>query len=524
MKIKHKKELYIYFGIVLLFLIMRLPLLFSYGMYVSGDEAVVGIMAKHIMEGKQGSLFFYNQAYGGGHSIEAYIAAFLFSLFGVKGFLLKSIPLFFSLLVVLFSYYFLNNYFKKKIALISSALLLFFGAFLEPSFTANGYLETMFFCLISMFLFFRIFFDGKKDYKTLVLFGLVLGIAYWSFETSLFFLVTYLVFFFIRDKLFFLKKDFLIWFFSFLAASLPMLIMLVNNKFLNFRDISQNNNILINFFINFKNLFATELPYFHGINNIHNFGEVFVTNWVVYGLALISFFGLVYLNRNGLRLMFLLKKKNHRITKIKKETIFIIFIVIYILFYCFSAFAGVAPRYFVPLMPYCIFLIAIFLVRSNKKHIYFIFLILLLIIGVSDSLRLYQKGYVTDGIINTGYATSSKIIDFLKKEDINNVYTTYFLKWRIIFESNEDIIASCNYLCPCRYRYAPYEEDVEKADNFAYVFHNSSVFNKIFKEAFDRYNSTYKIKKIDDKIVFYGFSKPLRPNFIKKCGWLNAFQ
>ena len=505
----------------MLFLLLRLPLLFGYGSYVSGDEAVVGIMAKHITEGKENVLFFYNQVYGGGHTIEAYIAALLFSIFGIKGYLLKAIPLFFSLLVILFSYYFLSRYFSKKIALISIILLLFSNAFLEPSFTANGYIETMFFCLLTMFLFCRIFFDRKKDYKTLILFGFILGIAYWSFETSLFFLLTYVFFFFIKDKLFFLRKSFFIWFSSFLVGSLPMLVILINNKFLNFRDITQKNNLLINFFINLKNLLVNDLPYFHGIDNVHNFDKIFFTNWIVYIIALISFFGLIYLNRKSLKKIFLLNKN---INKMNKENIFIIFIIIYLLFYCFSAFAGVAPRYFVPLLPYCIFLIAIFITKINKKYFYFIFLIFLLIMGISDTVGLHQKDYVIDGIIKTKYDTSSKIIDFLKINDINYVYTTYFLKWRLIFESDEEIIASCNHLCPCGYRYIPYEEAVKNSENFVYVFHNTSVFNKIFKDAFDRYNSTYKIKKIDDKIIFYELSKPVRPVFIKKCGWLNAFQ
>jgi hypothetical protein len=505
--------------IVIIFLILKLPLLFTYGNYLSGDESVVYLVAKH----KEKSLFFYKQAYGGGHTIEAFIASYLFALFGMSPILLKSIPLFFSLLIILFSYYFLNKYFNKSIALTSVLLLLLSDTFLEPGFTVNGYIETMFFALLSMYLFFEIYFNCKEDNKTLILFGFISGIAYWSFETSLFFVLLYLILFFINDKLFFIKKQFLKWFIAFLIGSFPMLFILIRNKLSNFRDIIsiKEYNLITHFFISLKNLLIKELPLFFGLENVHNFiDRVPLTNWLMYLVFMISFLYLIIINKKNI--IFLIKNK--KINNDSKELIFVIFIIIYMLFYSVSVFAGVAPRYLLPIFPYTIFLISIYLIKMNKKIITISILTLLIMIGLLNHYNLYKRGFVIDGIVKTNYRTLPRIIQFLTQNNINHIYTTYFLKWRIIAYTNEDIIASCNHLCPCKYRYPLYENIIEKSDKFAYLFHNSSSFVEIMESSFQRYNITYKKQKIDDKIIFIDLSRPLRPDFIKKCGWLHGFQ
>src|SRR5260370_15386325 len=64
---------------------------------IDGDEAMVGIQAKHILRGEH-PYYFYGQAYMG--SLEAYLMAILFAIAGPSVWMLRAEPILLSLLVV----------------------------------------------------------------------------------------------------------------------------------------------------------------------------------------------------------------------------------------------------------------------------------------------------------------------------------------------------------------------------------------------------------------------------------------
>lgn len=88
--------------LVLLALVPRLDFLLANNFVVDADEAIVGLMAKHILEGQPIPAFYYGQHYMG--SFEAICVAGLFAIFGVSSWGLKIAPLLFSLLFVVLVY------------------------------------------------------------------------------------------------------------------------------------------------------------------------------------------------------------------------------------------------------------------------------------------------------------------------------------------------------------------------------------------------------------------------------------
>jgi hypothetical protein len=88
--------------LTLLGLALRLDFAIAMGWILDADEAVVGLMAKHISEGGPWPVFYYGQHYMG--SLEALLAAGVFSLFGISEVALKSVPLFFSVLLIPLSF------------------------------------------------------------------------------------------------------------------------------------------------------------------------------------------------------------------------------------------------------------------------------------------------------------------------------------------------------------------------------------------------------------------------------------
>src|ERR1044071_2060699 len=76
-------------------LVLRLAIIFSPLGEIDGDEAVVGLMARHIAFLGERPVFYWGQPYLG--SLEAFSAAPLFSVFNSSTVLLKLVPTAYSL-------------------------------------------------------------------------------------------------------------------------------------------------------------------------------------------------------------------------------------------------------------------------------------------------------------------------------------------------------------------------------------------------------------------------------------------
>lgn len=72
------------------------------GPVIDADEAIVGLMARHILEGRPWPLYYYGQNYLG--ALEAWCVAAAFALFGTSPAVLKAVPGAFSLLCVALIY------------------------------------------------------------------------------------------------------------------------------------------------------------------------------------------------------------------------------------------------------------------------------------------------------------------------------------------------------------------------------------------------------------------------------------
>ncbi len=81
---------------------IRLDLLTAIQWRIDSDEAIVGLMAKHIVDGQEIPVFYYGQHYMG--SLEPLCAAVAFAVFGISTVALKSIPLLFSLWLIVLVY------------------------------------------------------------------------------------------------------------------------------------------------------------------------------------------------------------------------------------------------------------------------------------------------------------------------------------------------------------------------------------------------------------------------------------
>src|SRR5579862_1306357 len=88
---------------------VRVGLLLSSQNALSGDEATVGVVARHILSQGERPVFAYGADYNGGAALTAYIGAALFALFGAGETVLKTIPLAYSLAAVVVVYLFVRS-------------------------------------------------------------------------------------------------------------------------------------------------------------------------------------------------------------------------------------------------------------------------------------------------------------------------------------------------------------------------------------------------------------------------------
>lgn len=133
---KHPAALFLIGGIVLIVL-TRLPQFLGGHMVPDGDECIVGLMAKHLVEGKDLPVFFYGQRYG--YSLlEAWTAGMFFLAAGLSAGALKAAMLLLWSAGALFAVLSVRNFAGKRAAIIAGLLLIFCPAWSIWSMKARG--------------------------------------------------------------------------------------------------------------------------------------------------------------------------------------------------------------------------------------------------------------------------------------------------------------------------------------------------------------------------------------------------
>src|SRR5262249_30710658 len=139
-------------GIILVAAAVRVGLLAAGWPGTDSDDATMGLMAKHILTRGEHPIFFYGQSYMG--TIEAYLGALMFALFGVSQLAVKCglVVLYAGFMAVMYAL--LAQLFDRRWALVG-LMLLAFGAddMLYHQLEAyGGYLETLFFGAVLLVL------------------------------------------------------------------------------------------------------------------------------------------------------------------------------------------------------------------------------------------------------------------------------------------------------------------------------------------------------------------------------------
>jgi hypothetical protein len=153
--------------------------------HVHSDEAIIGLMGKHILEGRYFPFYMYGQPYNAGAAWEAYLAAIAFALFGVSVIALKGCIVVLSLLVLFLFYRMCLALYDQRTALLATIVFALTPSLLKWHFQVRGY--SWFFLSIPVvtMLFVSIQSVPTPKQRILFLFGLASGLSIWCLELAI---------------------------------------------------------------------------------------------------------------------------------------------------------------------------------------------------------------------------------------------------------------------------------------------------------------------------------------------------
>jgi 4-amino-4-deoxy-L-arabinose transferase-like glycosyltransferase len=181
--------------------IVRFAILFMSQTHLTSDEAIIGLMAKHISEGRYLPFYFYGIVYNASCAWEAYLAVIPFWLFGVGVVALKMPTVILSLVCLVLFYMMTTRLYSTRIATVASLIFALWPGLLKWHFQPRGY--AFYFLLIPtlVILFLTVEKQNPPRVRDIFLFGLLCGISFWGMELLLILIVALWALLLLRRKL-----------------------------------------------------------------------------------------------------------------------------------------------------------------------------------------------------------------------------------------------------------------------------------------------------------------------------------
>lgn len=389
---------------------------------IDADEAIVGLMGKHFLEGFSVPVFYYGQHYMG--SLEAILAGLSFSIFGISSLTLKLVPFTFSLFLIWAIFVLTSNIYGRAPAWIASVLCAFPAQILVDwgAKARGGFIEIVVLGALSTIFF--LYWLESRSIKTLFICGLVLGVAWWWNNQIVFFVVALGVY-----GLFSLRKgEFIkvssISLLSFFIGGLPFWLYNFKNNFISFKTFNETAGS--KFLDQAQGFFTHSIPILAGVKRFyHNVDLIPYGSILLFGIVLVLAYRITKDSKKGLILL-------------------LIFLSTFLIFSS-SSFGHLykAPRYILPLyVAWFPFLGGgiYFWWKRSKLVGSIIFLVIFFFqlssvylggIAVPGESLIYKKDRVV--------RDSSELLKFLEQNNITFVRTYYWVGYKIAFESKEKV-------------------------------------------------------------------------------------
>jgi hypothetical protein len=460
------------------------------------DQAIVGLMGKHILEGALPWLY-YGDSYTG--TLEPALTSWSFLFWGINRVALHLIPFLFTILFIVSIYQLARELFNREIGLFSMLLAAVppFSVSLYSALAYGGYIEILWLGNIILLITHRQVVQ-KASLSLLLLFflGLLWGIAWWTHPISIIYLVTSCFFLIFFKKEWILRGKVLSTALGFLLGSCPFWIWNVKHDFpfLSFSRYNERPNWVLKI-----TGFPEQLLDF--------FNESFKKTPSPPSYALTAIF-------LGAVLFLILGRKwlIKRFPSSQGPRLLLLFFTTFCLIYIGSRFSEQnALRYILPLytiIPICSVLICYPLMMASRNiFIGLVVSILILTTYQQSSLQVFLDRNATR--YNKQLQVEHTLFDFLRKTNHRYVYAPeYWSAAELTFNAREYPAFSLLF----NDRYPLYTLSADASSEPVFVLEGKH--RKSFEEMFRAAGGTYKkelfspYQKIKGYVVYYDFKPP----------------
>ncbi len=502
----------------------------------NADEAVVALMARHILQGEL-PIFFYGQAYMG--SLDAFLVAAGFRIFGEQVWVIRLMQALLYLGTLITTAELGRRAFASRQVGALAVLLLAIptvNVSLYTTASLGGYGEAL--LLGNLILLVAIEVDQAwyaarqtRLWVTVGLWGFLSGLGLWAFGLTLIYSLPsglFLLFRLVPNAfrrrrlrplllvLVLLAVGFLLGASAWLVYSaqhgMGQLISELGGSAVSNAEIGSFAPRLLNHFVNLLLL---------GTSAIFGLRPPWEVRWLgLPALPFILFFWFAVC-------AWMVRKAFRRNRSYAQLVIFGVVLAL-LAGFLFTSF-GVDPsgRYFVPLaVPLALFAADWILVVSRRRKSW-AYLLVFLVIGYQLWGNL-QAASTPTGLTTQFYAPSqidhqydAQLIQFLKSEGETTGYSNYWVSYPLAFLSKETLvfIPRLPYHTDLIYtqrddRYLPYDRKVDQATHVAYITTMNPALDSYLREHFQILQISWDEKQIGDYHVYYHLSRVVRPGEI----------
>jgi hypothetical protein len=488
-------------------------LLFIFTPPMDSDQAVTGLMARHILGGEF-PFFFYGQDYCG--SIEAYLASIIFLFLGASRFTLDLTICLESLFLILFIYYLARQIFDETTALLS-ALFTALGSYyliFHSVLARAAYIEIPIIGVLLLIVTLKIVFRQEAYKRLFFILGVLCGLGLWTHFLIVFYLPPVFLFWFIKDRWFWIRPSILFFFLGLILGGLPLWSHNIAHPLVTWHYLFDNAGSHEPALTSLKDFFLYRFPDILGIRN-NGTGKFFIPyfSFFMYPAYLGSFLVLLFYRRKGF-----LGLGKLRLDKSDGLDLLLLFLFLFPIIFSLSGFASAhTSRYLQPLFSVLPILMAVLTIRIKSfsvalASLFLVFHLFSNVYGTMTVLPLVSKEQT--GQYRQARENITNLFKFLKEKNIKLVYAPeYWHSVQLTFDAQEKII----FGQPTGDRYPLYTELIDRDDRPAFLFTGE---NKEFEETLINIGGTFRKSQVNRYSVYYDFSPPLsRFTELSPTGW-----
>jgi 4-amino-4-deoxy-L-arabinose transferase-like glycosyltransferase len=524
-------------------LVARVLLLMTGSVSFHSDEAIVALMARHMLQGEF-PVFFYGQAYMG--SLNAMSTAAGFVVMGESVLAIRIVQLLKFVLFVGTGYWTAWHLSRRRVVALVAGLLLAVPHTMGAIYTATnigGYVETLIFGNLMLILAYDLAYDDVffSVWRWLLL-GLIAGVAWWTNGLIVVFALPVALVLLVelprrlRERGGMTVALVLLALTAFIIGGLPWWVY----------DFTHNHAALAMYIPAVQ---GDDPTFLVGVPDVplpqKVMGLVLFTVPTIVGLRYTwsaSYFlpviGLPVLLLHVAALYWLIRTDEPRLRRGVRGLLLLIAVVLVVIFLGTGFGADPTGRYFLPLLLPLAIAIGAFsdYLRERLRRPLLWMLPTALVIGYyaagqfSAALR-NDPGVTTqfDLVNHIPHTHDDALIAFLEANDLQHGYANYWVAVRTAFLSGERIQYSSALpykpslmYNPADNRYPPYMTATENAERVAYI--NTTLLpelDPVLIAYFEEAGVTYRVEQVGDFIIYYDFApEPPRIRFRSEEHWL----